>query len=58
MTTPLPELSGEAQNLALRLPAPKMKKAKEHGFSDFQIATIFQTGEAAVRELRSHYGVV
>ncbi|NTW46657.1 MAG: carbamoyl-phosphate synthase large subunit [Chlorobaculum sp.] len=58
MTTPLPELSGEAQALALRLPAPKMKKAKEHGFSDFQIATIFQTSEAAVRELRSHYGVV
>ncbi|UWX58169.1 carbamoyl-phosphate synthase large subunit [Chlorobaculum sp. MV4-Y] len=58
MTTPLPELSGEAQALALRLPAPKMKKAKEHGFSDFQIATIFQTSEAAVHELRSHYGVV
>ena len=58
MTTPLPELSGEAQALALRLPAPKMKKAKEHGFSDFQIATIFQTNETAVRELRSHYGVV
>ena len=58
MTTPLPELSGEAQALALRLPAPKMKKAKEHGFSDFQIATIFQTSETAVRELRSHYGVV
>jgi carbamoyl-phosphate synthase large subunit len=58
MTTPLPELSGEARELALRLPAPKMKKAKEHGFSDFQIATIFQTSETAVRELRSHYGVV
>jgi carbamoyl-phosphate synthase large subunit len=58
MTTPLPELSGEAQALALRLPAPKMKKAKEHGFSDFQIATIFQTTETAVRELRNHYGVV
>ncbi len=58
MTTPLPELSGEAQALALRLPAPKMKKAKEHGFSDFQIATIFQTSETAVRDLRNHYGVV
>jgi len=58
MTTPLPELSGEAQALALRLPAPTMKKAKEHGFSDFQIATIFQTTETAVRELRNHYGVV
>ncbi|TNJ39708.1 carbamoyl-phosphate synthase large subunit [Chlorobaculum thiosulfatiphilum] len=58
MTTPLPELSGEAQALALRLPAPKMKKAKEHGFSDFQIATIFQTSETAVRELRTHCGVV
>ncbi|AOS83152.1 hypothetical protein BIU88_02720 [Chlorobaculum limnaeum] len=35
-----------------------MKKAKEHGFSDFQIATIFQTSETAVRDLRNHYGVV
>ncbi|MBN1928912.1 MAG: carbamoyl-phosphate synthase large subunit [Chlorobiaceae bacterium] len=58
MTTPRPELSGEAQALSQKLPAPKMKKAKEHGFSDFQIATIFQTSETAVRELRNHYGVV
>jgi carbamoyl-phosphate synthase large subunit len=58
MTTPLPELSGEAQALALRLPAPTLKKAKEHGFSDFQIATIFQSTENTVRELRNHYGVV
>ncbi len=58
MTTPRPELSEQAQALSQKLPAPAIKKAKEHGFSDFQIATIFQTDEAAVRELRSHYGVV
>ncbi|ACF11918.1 Carbamoyl-phosphate synthetase large chain domain protein [Chlorobaculum parvum NCIB 8327] len=58
MTTPRPELSEQAQALSQKLPASAMKKAKEHGFSDFQIATIFQTDEAAVRELRSHYGVV
>ncbi|NTU52972.1 MAG: carbamoyl-phosphate synthase large subunit [Chlorobiaceae bacterium] len=58
MTTPHPELSGEARALALRLPAPTIKKAKEHGFSDFQIATIFQSTENTVRELRSHYGVI
>ncbi|AAM72817.1 MAG TPA: carbamoyl-phosphate synthase large subunit [Chlorobaculum sp.] len=58
MTTPLPELSEQAQALSQKLPASAMKKAKEHGFSDFQIATIFQTSEAAVRELRNHYGVI
>jgi len=58
MTTPRPELSEQAQALSQKLPAPAMKKAKEHGFSDFQIATIFETTEPTVRELRGHYGVV
>ncbi|HHE08012.1 MAG TPA: carbamoyl-phosphate synthase large chain, partial [Chlorobaculum parvum] len=58
MTTSSPELSEQAQALSQKLPAPAMKKAKEHGFSDFQIATIFETTEPTVKELRNHYGVV
>ena len=58
MTTPVSELSREAQELSLRLPKQALRKAKEHGFSDFQIATIFQTAEGTVRDLRTHYGVV
>jgi carbamoyl-phosphate synthase large subunit len=58
MTTPVSDLSREAQQLALKLPAKILRKAKENGFSDFQIATIFQTHENTVRELRNHCGVV
>jgi carbamoyl-phosphate synthase large subunit len=58
MTTPVSDLSREAQQLALKLPAKALRKAKEHGFSDFQIATIFHSSENTVRELRNHYGVV
>ncbi|HHE33046.1 MAG TPA: carbamoyl-phosphate synthase large subunit [Chlorobaculum parvum] len=58
MTTPRSELSEQAQALSQKLPAPAMKKAKEHGFSDFQIATIFETTEPTVRELRRYYGVI
>ena len=58
MTTPVSDISQEAQQLALKLPAKILRKAKENGFSDFQIATIFQTGESTVRELRNHYGVI
>ena len=58
MTTPVTDFSPEAQQLAAKLSAKTLRKAKEHGFSDFQIATIFQSTENTVRELRTHYGVV
>jgi carbamoyl-phosphate synthase large subunit len=58
MSTPVTDLSPEAQQLAAKLSAKTLRKAKEHGFSDFQIATIFHSNENAVRELRKHYGVV
>ncbi|HWQ25338.1 MAG TPA: carbamoyl-phosphate synthase large subunit [Chlorobaculum sp.] len=58
MTTPVTELSSDAQALSLRLPQKALRKAKENGFSDFQIATIFHTHENTVRELRNHLGVV
>ncbi|NTU93975.1 MAG: carbamoyl-phosphate synthase large subunit [Chlorobiaceae bacterium] len=58
MTSPVPTLSSEARALSLKLPEKPLRKAKEHGFSDFQIATIFQSTENTVRELRNHYGVV
>ncbi len=58
MTTPVTDLLQETRNLAARLPAKTLRKAKEHGFSDFQIATIFQTNENAVRELRKQHGTV
>ncbi|NTU57656.1 MAG: carbamoyl-phosphate synthase large subunit [Chlorobiaceae bacterium] len=58
MTTPVTELSQDAQALSLRLPKASLRKAKENGFSDFQIANIFHTTENTVRELRNHLGVV
>ena len=58
MTTPVTELSSDAQALSLRLPQKALRKAKENGFSDFQLATIFHTHENTVRELRNHLGVV
>ncbi len=58
MTTPVTELSSDAQALSLRLPKSALRKAKENGFSDFQLANIFHTTENTVRELRNHLGVV
>ncbi|NTW51195.1 MAG: carbamoyl-phosphate synthase large subunit [Chlorobiaceae bacterium] len=58
MTTPVTELSSDARALSLRLPKKTLRKAKENGFSDFQIATIFHTSENTVRELRNNLGVV
>ncbi len=58
MTTPASDLSRETQQLAQKLPAAMLRKAKENGFSDFQLATIFQVSEQSVRALRKQYGVV
>ena len=58
MSTPVTDLSPEARQLASKLSAKTLRKAKEHGFSDFQISTIFQSSENVVRELRKHYGIV
>jgi carbamoyl-phosphate synthase large subunit len=58
MTTPVPDLSREAHELSLKLTEKHLRKAKEYGFSDLQLATIFQTSEGTVRELRNHCGVV
>jgi carbamoyl-phosphate synthase large subunit len=57
MTIPVSELSNEAYTLSRKLPKETLLKAKEHGFSDCQIANIFQSHEYAVRELRKYHGV-
>ena len=57
MTTQVSGLSEEVQGLARKLPKETLVKAKEHGFSDCQLANIFRTTEQVVRALRKAYGV-
>ncbi|NTV91912.1 MAG: carbamoyl-phosphate synthase large subunit [Chlorobiaceae bacterium] len=58
MTTQAAELSQEVLDLARKLPKEMLLKAKEHGFSDYQIAHIFKSTETVVRNLRKHLGVI
>ncbi len=57
MTTAASEPSGEVLNLARLLSREKLHKAKEHGFSDCQIAYIFNVTDQTVRDLRTHYNL-
>ncbi|MCU0961100.1 MAG: carbamoyl-phosphate synthase large subunit [Pirellulaceae bacterium] len=52
------ELRGEAQSASLeQLPTPLLRRAKQYGFSDRQLATIFGTHEMDVREQRLGRGI-
>ncbi|MDT9546091.1 MAG: carbamoyl-phosphate synthase large subunit [Chlorobium sp.] len=57
MSTQVSEPAEEVLALSRRLPADRLITAKEHGFSDCQIAHIFSTTESAVQGLRKHYGI-
>ncbi|MBM3162992.1 MAG: carbamoyl-phosphate synthase large subunit [Chlorobi bacterium] len=57
MITQVSDLSEEVPGLARKLPKEKLVKAKEHGFSDCQLANIFKTTEPAIRALRKEYGI-
>ena len=57
MTTAASEPSDEVLSLARLLSKEKLHKAKEHGFSDCQIAYIFNVTDQTVRDLRDHYNL-
>jgi carbamoyl-phosphate synthase large subunit len=57
MTTKVSSLSEEVQGLTRKLPKATLVKAKEYGFSDCQLASIFKTTEPVIRSLRKFYGV-
>ena len=57
MTTHVSGLSEEVQGLTRKLPKATLVKAKEYGFSDCQLASIFKTTEPVIRSLRKFYGV-
>ncbi|NTW11489.1 MAG: carbamoyl-phosphate synthase large subunit, partial [Chlorobiaceae bacterium] len=57
MTTQVSDLSKEVLELSRAFPKEKLLKAKQYGFSDFQLASIFKTTEPAIRALRKHYGI-
>ena len=57
MSTSAPELSEDVLNLSRKLSAEHLSGAKEQGFSDCQLAYIFNVSEQTVRTLRNHYGI-
>ncbi|MEI6847605.1 MAG: carbamoyl-phosphate synthase large subunit [Chlorobiaceae bacterium] len=57
MTTPAVDLPHAVIELSRKFPKDRLLKAKQHGFSDFQLANIFNTSEPVIRALRKHYGV-
>ncbi|MCG8343941.1 MAG: carbamoyl-phosphate synthase large subunit [Chlorobiales bacterium] len=57
MTTAASDLSEEILGLSQELSREQLLKAKEHGFSDCQLAYIFNVSDQAVRDLRKQYGL-
>ena len=57
MTTAASDLSEEILGLSQKLSREQLLKAKEHGFSDCQLAYIFNVSDQAVRDLRKQYGL-
>ena len=57
MTIQASDLTQEVIDLSRKFPKEWLLKAKQSGFSDFQLATIFNTQELSIRALRKHYGV-
>ena len=51
-------IGGELRRAKRRLPTELLRRAKEHGFSDLQIARLSGKSEAEVRSLRKRRGVV
>jgi carbamoyl-phosphate synthase large subunit len=45
------------QTLLKKLPREKLRRAKELGFSDLQLAHIFGVSQTDIRHLREHYGI-
>ena len=57
MTNQASDLTPEIIDLSRKLPKERLLQAKQNGFSDFQLANIFNTAELSIRALRKHYGV-
>ena len=57
MTIPASDLTQDVIDLSRKFPEEWLLKAKQNGFSDFQLANIFNTTEPSIRALRKHYGV-
>ncbi|MBC8524392.1 MAG: carbamoyl-phosphate synthase large chain, partial [Chlorobium phaeobacteroides] len=55
MTTAASDLSEEVLSLTTKLSRERLLKAKGHGFSDCQLAYIFNVSDTSIRELRKHY---
>ncbi|RDD30836.1 carbamoyl-phosphate synthase large subunit [Prosthecochloris sp. ZM] len=57
MITPAHDLPSDVLSLARKISREQLLKSKENGFSDFQLANIFNATEPDIRMLRKHYGV-
>ena len=57
MTIQASDLTQEIIDLSRKFPKERLLHAKQNGFSDFQLANIFNTAEPSIRALRKHYGV-
>ena len=57
MTIQASDLTQDVIDLSRKFPEEWLLKAKQNGFSDFQLANIFNTTEPSIRALRKHYGV-
>ncbi|MBI3585972.1 MAG: carbamoyl-phosphate synthase large subunit [Ignavibacteriales bacterium] len=50
--------TGKTKNVPTTVTKEVLLKAKQYGFSDRQLATIWDTSERAVRKLRKHFGII
>ena len=57
MTIQASDLTQEVTDLSRKFPKEWLLRAKQNGFSDFQLATIFNTAEPSIRALRRAYGI-
>ena len=57
MTIQASDLTQEIIDLSRKFPKERLLQAKQNGFSDFQLANIFNTAEPSIRALRKHYGI-
>jgi carbamoyl-phosphate synthase large subunit len=57
MTIQASDLTQDVIDLSRKFPEEWLLKAKQNGFSDFQLANIFNTTEPSIRALRKQYGV-
>ena len=52
------KLSKQDKTIGSRVTPELLRKAKQYGFSDHQLAHIWDVSEDAVRQLRNHYGIL